>query len=108
MVDEPTRINDRPITMSPRGTPTNAEEMIGFVLKGSYRIEGKIGEGGMGVVFKAIQMTLGRPVAVKMVHLSSSVPATAIHGRRLAFPRQRKRVRGKSSRAASKKRPPLK
>ncbi|HTU02269.1 MAG TPA: serine/threonine-protein kinase, partial [Candidatus Sulfotelmatobacter sp.] len=34
---------------------------------GSYRIEGPIGEGGMGVVFKALDTRLNRPVAVKLL-----------------------------------------
>jgi serine/threonine protein kinase len=37
---------------------------------GSYVIEGRIGEGGMGVVYRARDSRLGRPLAIKIVHRS--------------------------------------
>ena len=46
---------------------SEAESLIGQVLKGSYRIEEKIGEGGMGVVFRGVQMALQRNVAIKVL-----------------------------------------
>src|SRR5215470_11635675 len=41
--------------------------MVGTHL-GPYRVEGMLGEGGMGAVFRALDTRMGRPVAVKIGH----------------------------------------
>ncbi|MBF0291059.1 MAG: SUMF1/EgtB/PvdO family nonheme iron enzyme [Nitrospinae bacterium] len=43
------------------------DAMAGQVFDGRYRILHKLGEGGMGAVYKAVQISTNKPVAIKMV-----------------------------------------
>ena len=42
------------------------ELAVGEILAG-YRVEGVAGRGGMGVVYRATQLALDRPVALKLI-----------------------------------------
>lgn len=43
------------------------EELQAMLPKGHYIVEGFLGHGGMGAVYKGLQMPLGRPVAIKIL-----------------------------------------
>ncbi|MFW6086891.1 MAG: serine/threonine-protein kinase, partial [Myxococcota bacterium] len=53
------------------GPEAGPDPRIGRVLGGLYRIDARIGEGGMGTVYRATHVHLGRPFAIKV--LSSEV-----------------------------------
>jgi len=55
--------------MDPR---TTSSQMIGTVLSGRYRLEAKLGSGGMSTVYLANDGTLDRAVAVKVMHREMS------------------------------------
>lgn len=52
------------------------EVLPGSVLDGKYRIEGLIGSGGFGAVYRATQLSLDRAVAVKLLRPGRSVSDT--------------------------------
>ena len=49
-----------------------AADRIGSVIAGKYRLEELLGEGGMGAVFKATHVTVGKRFAVKLLHADVS------------------------------------
>jgi len=53
---------------SPSTIPPKQRDLIGKTIGGKYVVRSVLGEGGMGTVFEAEHMTLGRSVAVKVLH----------------------------------------
>jgi serine/threonine protein kinase len=58
--------------------PSSSAEVVAEVPLGDYRIVREIGHGGMGVVYEAVQLSLGRRVALKILPF-----AAALDGRQL-------------------------
>src|SRR5690554_1648833 len=56
------------------GRNRKPDPLIGKMLNGSYRLERKIGEGGMGNVYRATQFPLERKVAIKILKSSETNP----------------------------------
>jgi serine/threonine-protein kinase len=48
--------------------PDPPDPLLGRTLAGKYRLEKKLGEGGMGAVYKARQIALEKTIAVKVMH----------------------------------------
>ena len=55
--------------------PPTSSQMIGTVLSGRYKLEAKLGSGGMSTVYLARDATLDRAVAVKVMHREMSEQA---------------------------------
>ncbi|MBM4379512.1 MAG: protein kinase, partial [Deltaproteobacteria bacterium] len=50
--------------------PGDSAKMVGTVLDGRYQVKSILGQGGMGTVFRAVQTSMRREVAIKTLHPS--------------------------------------
>src|SRR5262249_31580479 len=57
---------------------TSAREMVGCVIGEKYGVIGMMGEGGMGAVYGAEHLAIGRRVAVKVLHPHNAQKREAI------------------------------
>src|SRR6185369_2985587 len=55
-----------------------ADDVIGTVIDGRFEIRDKLGQGGMGVVYRAWQRSVGREVAVKLIDRAFSREAMGV------------------------------
>ncbi len=69
----------RSVASAPHSLPKELRKLQGTTIAGSYRIDGVLGSGNMGVVFRGLQLKLKRPIAVKVIdpQIAGSERATA-------------------------------
>lgn len=44
------------------------DPLVGTKLDGRYLVLRRVGEGGMGCVYEGVQLSIDRPVAIKLIH----------------------------------------
>ena len=54
------------------------DALIGTVIDGRYRVEERIGEGGMGVVYRATHVVLRKPFALKVIRADQATDANIV------------------------------
>jgi serine/threonine-protein kinase len=72
--------NDRSGSGSSPGLPPDAaaDRLIGRVLGGRYRLLARLGQGGMGTVYRATHTLMDKPVAVKILRAELATDAEAV------------------------------
>ncbi len=58
------------VILAALGMPADYDALIGTVIDGRFEIRDKLGQGGMGSVYRAWQRSVGREVAIMMIDRS--------------------------------------
>jgi tRNA A-37 threonylcarbamoyl transferase component Bud32 len=61
-----------------RAGNSSADSLIGTTIDEKYRIESKLGEGGMGTVYLSTRLMIGDAVAIKVLHMDHVSDAQAV------------------------------
>jgi len=72
------RIDDTIASDMKQGGDAYPEIGPGFTLSGRYRLDAKVGEGGMGQVFRGQDIKLARPIAIKLMKPKLSANREAV------------------------------
>lgn len=59
-------------------TPNGKASLLGQTIEGKYRIDAKIGIGGMGAVYRAQRLLIGDEVAIKILHAEHIIQPEAM------------------------------
>jgi len=64
---------------APRGPTSTEDPLIGRIFASNFRIEKLLGVGGMGKVYKGVQISLDKPVVLKVLHPHYADDETIVH-----------------------------
>jgi serine/threonine protein kinase len=73
-----------PIAFGSTTTELERDPLFGSAIAGKYRVDAKLGAGGMGVVYRATRLLIGDEVAIKILHSEQTDPKAAERFRREA------------------------
>jgi serine/threonine-protein kinase len=67
------------VAPSPHQEPPPSSDLIPGAIVGEYRVEKKIGEGGMGAVYSAMHPMIGKRAAIKVISAALGTDASAVN-----------------------------